>query len=143
EVAVKNDGTILGLKAKTVADLGSYLQLLTPAIPTLTGLVITGCYRIPAIKLEVLGVYTNKMSTDAYRGAGRPEATYLIERLLDLVAHETGLDRVDVRLKNFPQPSEFPFQTASGLFYDSGDYQKALTKARELVDWKALMAERT
>src|SRR5947199_174511 len=83
EVAVKNDGTILGLKARTVADLGAYCQLLTPAIPTLTGLVLSGCYRIPAIKIDIVGVYTHKMSTDAYRGAGRPEATYLIEPLTD------------------------------------------------------------
>ncbi len=143
EVAVKNDGTILGLKARTVADLGSYLQLLTPAIPTLTGLVVTGCYRIPAIKLEIVGVYTNKMATDAYRGAGRPEATYLIERLMDLCARETGVDRTDIRLKNFPQPSEFPFQNASGLFYDSGNYQAALAKARELADWHGLVAEQS
>jgi carbon-monoxide dehydrogenase large subunit len=143
EVAVKNDGTILGLKARTVADLGSYLQLLTPAIPTLTGLVLTGCYRIPAIQMEIVGVYTNKMSTDAYRGAGRPEATYLIERLMDLIARQTGVDRVELRLKQFPQPSEFPFQNASGLFYDSGNYQAALAKARELADWDQLVAERS
>ena len=86
EVAVKNDGTILGLKSRTIADLGAYLQLLTPAVPTLTGLVLTGCYKIPAIKMEIVGVYTHKMATDAYRGAGRPEATYLIERLMDVVA---------------------------------------------------------
>ena len=142
EVAVKKDGTILGLKARTVADLGSYLQLLTPAVPTLTGLVLTGCYRIPAMKMEVVGVYTNKMATDAYRGAGRPEATYLIERLMDVVAHECGVDRVDLRLKHFPSPGEFPFATACGLVYDSGNYQGALMKARELVGWERLVADR-
>lgn len=142
EVAVKNDGTILGLKAKTVADLGSYLQLLTPAIPTLTGLVLTGCYRIPAVKMEIVGVYTNKMATDAYRGAGRPEATYLIERLMDLVAHEIGMDRIDLRLKHFPAPGDFPFDTICGLTYDSGNYQGALAKAREMVDWEGLLATR-
>ena len=126
EVAVKNDGTILGIKTRTIADLGSYLQLLTPAIPTLTGLVLTGCYRIPAIKMEIVGVYTNKMATDAYRGAGRPEATYLIERLMDVVAHELGVDRIELRLKHFPAPSEFPFTTSCGLTYDSGNYQGAL-----------------
>jgi carbon-monoxide dehydrogenase large subunit len=142
EVAVKNDGTILGLKARTVADLGSYCQLLTPAIPTLTGLVLTGCYRIPAIKVDIVGVYTNKMATDAYRGAGRPEATYLIERLMDIVAREVGVDRVEQRLKHFPAVADFPFQTACGVTYDSGNYQGALAKARQLAGWDQLLAER-
>jgi carbon-monoxide dehydrogenase large subunit len=142
EVAVKNDGTILGLKARTIADLGAYNQLLTPAIPTLTGLVLTGCYRIPAMTLDVVGVYTNKMATDAYRGAGRPEATYLIERLMDIVARELGIDRVEIRRKHFPQPAEFPFATASGLSYDSGNYDAALSKAKELAGWTGLLADR-
>jgi len=142
EVAVKNDGTILGLKARTIADLGAYNQLLTPAIPTLTGLVLTGCYRIPAIKMDIVGVYTNKMATDAYRGAGRPEATYLIERLMDIVARELGIDRIELRMKHFPAPTEFPFATASGLSYDSGNYQGALAKARQLANWDALMVDR-
>jgi carbon-monoxide dehydrogenase large subunit len=143
EVAVKNDGTILGLKARTIADLGSYLQLLTPAIPTLTGLVLTGCYKIPAVKMEVVGVYTNKMATDAYRGAGRPEATYLIERLMDVIARELRLDRLDIRLKHFPAPDEFPFATSCGLTYDSGNYQGALTKAKQLAGWDQLMKQRS
>jgi carbon-monoxide dehydrogenase large subunit len=142
EVAVKKDGAILGIRARTIADLGSYLQLLTPAIPTLTGLVLTGCYRIPAIKMEIVGVYTNKMATDAYRGAGRPEATYLIERLMDVVAQELGIDRVDLRLTHFPAPSEFPFATSCGLTYDSGNYQGALTKARQLANWDQLLKDR-
>jgi len=139
---VKNDGTILGLKAHTIADLGSYLQLLTPAIPTLTGLVVTGCYKIPALKMDIVGVYTNKMATDAYRGAGRPEATYLIERLMDLVANELGIDRIALRLKHFPQPTEFPFDTPPGLQYDSGNYQGALAKAKQLGAWDELLAAR-
>jgi carbon-monoxide dehydrogenase large subunit len=142
EVAVKNDGTILGIKSRTIADLGAYNQLLTPMVPTLTGLVLTGCYRIPAVKIEIVGVYTNKMSTDAYRGAGRPEATYLIERLMDVVAREVGVDRVELRMKHFPAPTEFPFSTASGLSYDSGNYQGALAKAKELAGWDQLMKQR-
>jgi carbon-monoxide dehydrogenase large subunit len=142
ELAVRNDGTILGIRTRTVADLGSYLQLLTPAIPTLTGLVLTGCYRIGAVKMEIIGVYTNKMATDAYRGAGRPEATYLIERLMDVVANELGIDRVDIRLKHFPQPAEFPFSTSCGLTYDSGNYQGALTKAKQLANWDQLLKDR-
>jgi aerobic carbon-monoxide dehydrogenase large subunit len=142
EVAVKNDGSILGIKARTVADLGSYLQLMTPAIPTFTGFVLTGCYKIPAVKMEVVGVYTNKMATDAYRGAGRPEATYLIERLMDVVANECKIDRVDIRLKHFPAPADFPFATSCGLTYDSGNYQGALAKARDLAGWDALLARR-
>jgi len=142
EVAVKNDGTILGIKSKTIADLGSYLQLLTPSIPTFTGLVLTGCYKIPAVKIEVVGVYTNKMATDAYRGAGRPEATYLIERLMDVVANECKVDRVDIRLKHFPAPADFPFATSCGLTYDSGNYQGALAKARDMADWQQLLGRR-
>jgi aerobic carbon-monoxide dehydrogenase large subunit len=120
------------------ADMGSYFQLLTPAIPTLTGLMLSGCYKIPAIQINVTGVFTNKMSTDAYRGAGRPEATYVVERALDLVAAELGMDPVEVRRKNFPQPNEFPFRTATGLFYDSGNYQGALDKALKMADYKKL-----
>ena len=142
EIAVKNDGTILGIKSRTIADLGAYNQLLTPMVPTLTGLVLTGCYRIPAVKIDIVGVYTNKMSTDAYRGAGRPEATYLIERLMDVIAREMGVDRLELRLKHFPAPTEFPFATSCGLTYDSGNYQGALTKAKQLAGWDQLLKER-
>jgi carbon-monoxide dehydrogenase large subunit len=142
EIAVKKDGTVLALKAHTLADLGSYLQLLTPAIPTLTGLMLSGCYKIKAIRMDVTAVYTHKMATDAYRGAGRPEATYLIERLMDIVADELALDPVKVRLKNFPKPNEFPFPTATGLSYDSGNYQGALKKARQIAKWDSLLKQR-
>jgi carbon-monoxide dehydrogenase large subunit len=141
EAAVKKDGTILGLRYKAVADIGAYHQLFTPAIPPFTGLMLSGCYKIPAIGIEVTAAFTNKMSTDAYRGAGRPEATYVIERLMDRVAHELKIDPVRVRRKNFPQPKEFPFKTATGLAYDSGNYQLALDKALRLAGYPKLRRE--
>ena len=141
EIGCKNDGTITGLRYNVFADLGAYHQLLTPAIPTLTGLMLSGAYKIPAIQINVTGVFTNKMATDAYRGAGRPEATYVVERAADLVAAQLGMDVVDVRRKNFPAPEEFPFKTATGLFYDSGNYDAALQKALTMVDYKNLRDE--
>ena len=142
EVAVKNDGTLLAIKSRTIADIGSYPQLLTPAVPTLTGLMLTGCYKFKAMKMDVIGVYTNKMSTDAYRGAGRPEATYMIERMVDIVANELRIDPVQLRRMNSPTAAEFPFPTACGLLYDSGDYHRALAKARHLAKWNDLLDTR-
>jgi carbon-monoxide dehydrogenase large subunit len=141
EIGYKNDGTITGLRYNVFADMGAYFQLLTPAIPTLTGLMLSGCYKIPAIQINVTGVFTNKMATDAYRGAGRPEATYVVERAVDLVAGELGKDPVEVRRKNIPAPQEFPFKTATGLYYDSGNYEGALKKALEIVDYSKLRDE--
>jgi carbon-monoxide dehydrogenase large subunit len=143
ELAVKNDGRILGLRYTVTSDLGAYHQLLTPAIPTLTGLMLSGCYKIPAISMTCTGVFTNKMSTDAYRGAGRPEATYVIERIIDIAAMELGLDPVDIRRLNFPASTEFPFATATGLVYDTGNYELALDKALEIVDYNALRQQQT
>ena len=141
EVGCKSDGTLTGIRYNVFADLGAYHQLLTPAIPTLTGLMLSGSYKIPAIQINITGVFTNKMATDAYRGAGRPEATYVVERAIDLVAAELGLDTVEVRRKNFPSPAEFPFKTATGLFYDSGDYEGALRKALDILDYSKLREE--
>jgi len=141
EVAFKKDGTILGLRVHVIADLGAYYQLLTPLIPTLTGLMASGCYKIPAIRVEIVGVLTNKMSTDAYRGAGRPEATYLVERTLDLVAAELKKDPADVRRKNFPKLSEFPYATPTGVIYDSANYPRSLDLALKLADYKKLRQE--
>jgi carbon-monoxide dehydrogenase large subunit len=138
EIAFKNDGTLTGLRYSVFADLGAYHQLLTPAIPTLTGLMLSGAYKIPAIQMNITACFTNKMATDAYRGAGRPEATYVVERALDLVAAELKMDPAEVRRKNFPSASEFPFHTATGLDYDSGDYEAALDKAQQLAGYKNL-----
>jgi aerobic carbon-monoxide dehydrogenase large subunit len=136
EAAVKKDGTILGLRYKVIADIGAYHQLNTPAIPPFTGLMLSGAYKIPAISMELTAVFTNKMSTDAYRGAGRPEATYVIERMVDRIAQELNLDPLKVRRKNFPKPAEFPFKTATGLAYDSGNYEMALSKALKLAGYE-------
>jgi carbon-monoxide dehydrogenase large subunit len=141
EVAFKNDGTLTGLRYNVFADLGAYHQLLTPAMPTLTGLMLSGAYKIPAIQINITACFTNKMATDAYRGAGRPEATYVVERALNLVAAELGVDPVEVRRKNFPKPDEFPFHTATGLDYDSGDYEAALNKAQEIAGYAQLRDE--
>lgn len=141
EIGCKNDGTLTGLRYNVIADLGAYHQLLTPAIPTLTGLMLSGAYKIPAIQINVTACFTNKMATDAYRGAGRPEATYVVERALDLVALELGMDAAEVRRKNFPAADEFPFHTATGLDYDSGDYEAALDKAQKIIGYADLRAE--
>jgi carbon-monoxide dehydrogenase large subunit len=141
ELAVKNDGTILGLRCRIIADLGAYYQLLTPLIPTLTALMICGCYKIPAARVEIAGVLTNKMSTDAYRGAGRPEATYIIERALDLAAAELKMDPVEIRRKNFPLPAEFPYATPTGLIYDSADYQSCLNLMIKKSEYAKLRKE--
>ncbi|HEV2116315.1 MAG TPA: xanthine dehydrogenase family protein molybdopterin-binding subunit, partial [Terriglobales bacterium] len=140
ELAVKKDGTILGLRARILADMGAYHQLLTPLIPQLTALMLPGCYKIPAFDCEIIGVFTNKMSTDAYRGAGRPEAAYNIERLMDCAARELNLDAAKFRSKNFPQPKEFPFTTAAGLVYDSANYQQSLKRALQLAGYDKLRA---
>jgi aerobic carbon-monoxide dehydrogenase large subunit len=144
EVGAKRDGTITALKAKTYANLGGVLSTIAPGIPTtLYGRMLSGTYRIPAIHCQVLGVYTNTGMVDAYRGAGRPEATYTVERAVDLVARELGLDPVEVRRKNFIQPDAFPYDPGilAGLSYDSGEYERALDRALELVDYEGFRRE--
>ena len=138
ELALKKDGTVLGLKVRILADVGAYHQLLTPLIPQLTALMLAGCYKIPAIDIEIKGVFTNKMATDAYRGAGRPEATYIIERIMEMASREMGMDSAQFRLKNFPQPREFPFTTITGLTYDSAKYQESIKRALQLSGYDAL-----
>lgn len=143
EVAVKRDGTILGIRCRVIADLGAYYQLLTPMIPTLTGLMICGCYKIPAVRMEIIGALTNKMATDAYRGAGRPEATYFVERAMDLVAYDLKKDVIEVRRKNFPKPQDFPYAVPTGLTYDSANYQKSLDSVLRISGYKKLRAEQS
>lgn len=137
ELAGNRDGTITGLRVTTYANLGAYLSTVAPGIPTtLYGRIITGAYRIPAAYVKVYGVYTNTAMVDAYRGAGRPEASYLIERMVDRFAAEIGMDPAEVRRKNFIPPDAFPYDNGLGLLpYDSGNYEAALDKALEIVGY--------
>ena len=143
EVAAKRDGTVLGVRIRTVANMGAYLQAFAPGIPTiLHAYIIPGAYRIPAFDCEIRGAYTNTTPVDAYRGAGRPEATFAIERAMDRLADEIGMDPAALRRKNFIPPDAFPFATISGITYDSGDYAPALDRALEMSDYKSFEKRR-
>jgi carbon-monoxide dehydrogenase large subunit len=138
EIAAKRDGTVLGLRLKLIQDLGAYHQLLTPAIPTLSVLMMPGLYKFRNISADIVGVFTNAVPTDAYRGAGRPEATHGIERMMDLLAAELKMDPAELRLINFIGTDEFPYATATGLSYDSGNYAEPLKKALDMVEYHKL-----
>jgi carbon-monoxide dehydrogenase large subunit len=140
EAAYRSDGTLLALRGRTLADAGAYPSYVGAAIPTFTGMMLPGCYRLEGVAWEVAVAYTNTMATDAYRGAGRPEATYIVERVMDAVARRTGLDPIEVRRRNFIPKSAFPFTTASGMTYDTGDYDGALSKAVQLFDYAGARA---
>src|SRR5579872_643547 len=141
EVAAERDGRLRGLRGRVLGDLGAECLYLTAIIPTLTPLMIQGPYEIPAIRCELLGLYTNTCPTGAYRGAGRPEASYYLERVMDLVADATGVDPAEVRRRNFIAPSKFPYTTASGAQYDSGEYAKPLDEALRIADYPRLRRE--
>ena len=142
DLAAKRDGTLLGLKLRLIADIGAYNMLLTAAIPTLTMMMANATYNIPAVRVTLTEVFTNKTPTDAYRGAGRPEATYFVERAMDMLARELKMDPAELRRKNFIQPHQFPFATQVGAVYDSGDYEKALDVALKTAQWEKLKTER-
>ena len=139
EAAVQADGTITALRERIVADIGAYPQ--APFIPELTGQMAVGVYAIPTVDIEIACVFTNTTPVAAYRGAGRPEAAYYIERLIDLVAHDLSLDPAEVRRKNMIPPASFPYRTPTGQLYDSGEYDRALTKALQIAGYPALRAE--
>jgi aerobic carbon-monoxide dehydrogenase large subunit len=142
EIAATRDGKITGLKLHGISDMGAYCQLLTDAIMIALGFpVACGAYDIPAVHLSADIVFTNKAPTDAYRGAGRPEATYIIERAIDLLARELGKDPAEVRRLNFIKPEQFPYKSPAGGVYDSGNYEAALDKALGLVNYQGLRAE--
>jgi aerobic carbon-monoxide dehydrogenase large subunit len=139
--ACASDGTVLGLRGRLLADLGAYLYFGTAEIPTLTTLMGTGPYRFTDLQYDLYGVFTNKTPTDAYRGAGRPEATYFQERMMDAIAADLGLDPAEVRKRNFLRKEDFPYTTPTGLTYDSGDYAMALDRALEVSGYHQLKAE--
>lgn len=142
EMAFDASGKIVALRVKTVANLGAYLSLFAPAVPTyLYGTLLSGQYNIPAIHVDVTAVYTHTTPVDAYRGAGRPEATYVLERTLDVAAHQLGIDPAELRRRNLVDPGAFPFQTAVALQYDSGNYEPALDKALAMVDYPGFRAK--
>jgi len=142
DVAATKDGKVLGIKMRLIADIGAYNMLLTAAIPTLTMLMANATYDIPAIRTTLTEVFTNKTPTDAYRGAGRPEATFFVERALDMLARELKMDPAELRRKNFIPKDKFPYHTQMGAVYDSGDYEASLDTALKASDWKNLLKER-
>ncbi len=142
ELALKRDGTMLGLKVRVVANLGAYLQSNTAGPPQRMMSMGPGCYQIPNCHVEVAAVFTNTVSTGPYRGAGRPESVLNIERLIDKAARDLGMDRLEIRRKNFIRPEQFPYKTGVGVEYDSGDYEKSLAEALRLSNYDDLIRYR-
>jgi carbon-monoxide dehydrogenase large subunit len=134
-------GKIQALKVTTYANLGAYVSGMGAGIPVVSGMVFPGVYDITVADVDIHGVFTNTSTTETYRGAGRPEASYLIERAVDELAAKTGIDRIELRRRNFIQPDQFPYSNATGMTYDSGDYEKALDKALEMIGWEETLAE--
>ncbi len=142
DLAASKDGTILAVRVKALVNLGAYLSTAGPGSPTiLFGFMVGGCYGVKAAKVDVTGVFTNTTPTDIYRGAGRPEALYLIERMVDLLARKLKQDPAEIRRKNFIPPDKFPYTIPLGLTYDSGNYALTLDRALEIVDYRRLRAE--
>jgi len=132
ELAANREGEVLGLRGKILGDLGAYTIDTTQAMPPIAARMITGCYRIPNVSITVYAAYTNGAPVSAYRGAGRPEATYWIERMMHRLAEKLGMSQHEVRLKNFVPPEAFPYRNYGGLKFDSGNYAEALRKALDI-----------
>ncbi|MBV9262138.1 MAG: xanthine dehydrogenase family protein, partial [Pseudolabrys sp.] len=135
KLALDDKGRFLGLEIDIVSDMGAYLSCYAPYIPYLGAGMASGVYDIPATHVRVRGAYTNTVPVDAYRGAGRPEASYLIERLVDAAAHELGIAPDTIRKRNFIKPKAMPYKTATGKIYDSGDFAAHMARAQEIADW--------
>ncbi len=143
EIALDKDGIFLALRTRNVANMGAYLSTFAPFIPTGAGTgVLASVYGFKAVYANVIGVFTNTVPVDAYRGAGRPEANYLVERLIDAAAREVGMDRVEIRRKNMVLPDAMPHRTPVGKLYDSGDFRIVLDAALEKSDWAGFEARR-
>jgi len=142
EAAVQEDGRLLGLKVYSIADLGAFLTFATAMVASRTPSMLCGPYQLQAVESKMVGVFTNKATTAPYRGAGRPEAAYILERTMDRVAFELGLDPAEVRRRNFIPSQAFPYSTVTGLHFDSGNYQAALDRALELADYAGWRAKR-
>ncbi len=140
-IAARRDGTVTGLKVELLADMGAYLRLVSPGIPMLGAFMYNSIYKIPAYHFACTNVFTSKTPTDAYRGAGRPEATFAIERMMDELAVELGIEPLELRERNWIKHEEFPYTTVSTLTYDSGNYEAATARAKELFGYDALRAE--
>ena len=141
ELAADQDGKVLAVRANILADMGAYLQLVTPGVPLLGAFLYHGLYDIPNYSFTCKGVFTNKTPTDAYRGAGRPEATFAIERAMDTLADKLGIDPAEIRRRNFIPADKFPYSSAAGLSFDSGNYGPNLEKALDLAGYSALREE--
>jgi carbon-monoxide dehydrogenase large subunit len=141
ELAADRDGRVTAVRVRLLADMGAYLQLVTPGIPLLGAFLYGGVYDIGAYSFSCTSVFTNMTPTDAYRGAGRPEATYAIERAMELLAREVGVDSAEIRRRNYIAAEKFPYTSSSGLVYDSGAYEPALDRALELAGVPALREE--
>jgi len=143
ELALDEKGHFLGLRVRTTANLGAYLSTFASSVPTyLYGTLLAGQYRTPAIHVQVTGVFTNTAPVDAYRGAGRPEATYVVERMVETAAREMRLDPAEIRRRNFIGADQFPYQTPVALVYDTGNYQQGLEKALQLADYEGFAERR-
>ena len=140
-LTARRDGTFTGLDVHILSNMGAYLRLITPGIPLLGAFMFNGSYKFDAYRFVCDGVFTTKTPTDAYRGAGRPEATFAIERIIDEMAVELGMDPMELRRKNWIKHEEFPFTTITGITYDSGNYEAATDKALELMGWDELRRE--
>lgn len=141
EAGAKRDGTVTALRLRIIADLGAYHHVLTPIAAFQTAALITGCYTIAALEVDLTGVFTNKTPTDPYRGYGRAEAAYYIERVMDLVARQLHMDPVEVRRRNFIPPERFPYMNPFGHTYDSGDYDRTLSRALDMLGYERFRQE--